>query len=53
MDKSVALFVLAVVMATVIVGVDFAFLRELFWLRLMVNAAIVLATAVIYWRFLK
>jgi hypothetical protein len=42
----IAIYVLA--MAAVIVGVDFAFLRGLFWQRLLINAAIVLAFAVFY-----
>jgi hypothetical protein len=42
----IAIYVLA--MVAVIVGVDFAFLRGLFWQRLLVNAAIVLAFAAFY-----
>ncbi|HWE50102.1 MAG TPA: hypothetical protein VG273_09950 [Bryobacteraceae bacterium] len=38
---------------TVIVAVDFLFLRHRFWERLMVNAGIVLAFAVFYFIFLK
>ena len=41
----------AVVMATVIVGVDFAFFRDRFWERLMVNIGIVLVFGAFYLRF--
>jgi len=42
----------AVVMAAVIVGVDFAFFRDRFWERLMVNIGIVLVFGAFYLRFL-
>ncbi|HEX3755437.1 MAG TPA: hypothetical protein VHV26_10205 [Rhizomicrobium sp.] len=42
----IAVYVLA--MVALIVGVDFAFLRGLFWQRLLVNVAIILAFAVFY-----
>jgi hypothetical protein len=42
----------AVVMVAVIVGVDFAFFRDRFWERLMVNIGIVLVFAAFYLRFL-
>lgn len=45
------LYVLA--MAAIIVGVDFAFLRNRFGERLIVNIAIVLVFAAFYWRFLR
>jgi len=48
---TVALYVVA--MATVIVGVDFAFFRNRFWERLMVNIGIVLVFAAFYMRFLR
>jgi type IV secretory pathway VirB2 component (pilin) len=48
---TVVLFV--VVMAAVIVGVDFAFFRNRFWERLMVNVGIVLVFAAFYLRFLE
>ena len=46
----VALYVVG--MAVVIGGVDFAFFRNQFWERLMVNAGIVLVFAAFYSRFL-
>lgn len=46
-----AVYVLA--MVAIIVGMDFAFLRGLFWQRLLVNIAIVLAAAALYLVFLK
>ncbi len=47
----VALFVVA--MAAVIVGVDFAFFRNRFWERLIVNVGIVLVFAAFYLRFFR
>lgn len=41
------------VMIALIVGVDVALLRNRFWERLIVNAAIVLVFAVLYLRFLR
>ena len=41
----------AVVMAAVIVSVDFAFFRDRFWERLMLNIGIVLVFAAFYLRF--
>jgi len=46
-----ALYVLA--MAAVIVGLDFAFFRNRFWERLIVNIGIVMVFAAFYFRFLK
>jgi len=43
----------AVVMAAVIVGVDFAFFRNRFWERLAVNVGIVLVFGAFYFRFLR
>jgi hypothetical protein len=43
----------AVVMAAVIVGVDFVFFRNRFWERLTVNIGIVLVFAAFYLRFLR
>jgi hypothetical protein len=40
-------------MVALIVGVDYAFLRDQFWARLIVNTGIVLVFAAFYWRFLK
>jgi hypothetical protein len=52
MGGRVAGVLYAVVMAAVIVGVDFAFFRDRFWERLMVNIGIVLVFAAFYVRFL-
>jgi hypothetical protein len=41
------------VMAAVIVGVDFAFLRDRFWMRLAVNVGIVVIFVAVYLEFLK
>lgn len=43
----------AAAMAAVIVGIDFAFFRNRFWERLMVNIGIVLVFASFYMRFLR
>jgi hypothetical protein len=40
-------------MVAVIVGVDFAFFRNWFWERLMVNIGIVLVFGAFYLRFLR
>ena len=53
MSRQVVIVIYVVVMAAVIVGVDFAFLRGQFRLRLLVNAAIVLAFLVFYLIFLR
>jgi hypothetical protein len=42
-----------VAMAAIIVGIDFAFFRNRFWERLVVNIGIVLAFAAFYWKFLR
>jgi hypothetical protein len=42
-----------VAMAAVIVGVDFAFLRNRFWERLIVNIGIVLVFGAFYLTFLR
>ena len=47
----VALYVVA--MAAVIVGVDFAFFRNRFWERLIVNVGVVLVFLAFYLRFLR
>jgi type IV secretory pathway VirB2 component (pilin) len=41
------------VMAAAIIGVDFAFFRNRFWERLMMNIGIVLVFAAFYLRFLR
>jgi hypothetical protein len=48
-----AIVLYVVAMAAIIVGVDFAFLRNRFWERLLVNIGIVLVFAAFYFRFLK
>ena len=53
MDRQVAGALYAVAMAAVIVGVDFAFFRNRFWERLMVNVGIVLVFAAFYLRFFR
>ena len=53
MDRQVAGALYAVAMVAVIVGVDFAFFRNRFWERLMVNAGIVLVFAAFYMRFFR
>jgi len=52
-SEQVAVVLCVVVMAAVIVGVDFVFLRNRFWERLTVNIGIVLVFATFYLRFLK
>ncbi len=53
MGKQAAVVLYGVVMATVIVGVDFVFFRNRFWERLTVNIGIVLVFAAFYLRFLR
>ena len=43
----------AILMAAVIVAIDFLFFRNRFWERLTVNVGIVLVFAAFYFRFLK
>jgi hypothetical protein len=50
-SAAVALYVLALV--AVVVGVDVLFLRHQFWLRLIVNVAIVAVFAALYFWLLK
>ena len=45
--------VYVIVMAAIIVGVDYAFLRGRFWERLAVNVAIVIVFGIVYAAFLK
>jgi type IV secretory pathway VirB2 component (pilin) len=42
-----------VLLAAVIIGVDFLFFKNRFWERLTVNIGIVLVFAAFYFRFLK
>jgi len=53
MGRPVAVVFYVVVMVAVIVGVDFMFLRNRFWERLIVNIGIVLVFAAFYFRFLR
>jgi hypothetical protein len=53
MSRQLAIVLYVVAMAAVIVGVDFAFFRNRFWERLMVNMGIVLVFAAFYMRFLR
>jgi hypothetical protein len=52
MDRRIAVLLYVVAMAALIVGVDFAFFRNRFWERLMVNIGIVLVFGAFYLRFL-
>ena len=51
MDRQVAAVLYVAAMAALIVGVDFAFFRDRFWERLMVNIGIVLVFVAFYLRF--
>jgi hypothetical protein len=53
MGRQVAVGLYVLTMAAVIVGVDFAFFRNRFWERLIVNIGIVLVFGAFYLRFLK
>jgi hypothetical protein len=53
MGRQVSVGLYVVAMVTVIVGVDFAFFRNRFWERLIVNIGIVLVFAAFYLRFLR
>lgn len=53
MGRKVAIILYVVAIAAVIVGVDFVFIRNRFWERLMVNIGIVLVFAAFYLRFLR
>lgn len=52
MGRQAAVVLYVVVMAAVIVGVDFVFFKGRFWERLMVNIGIVLVFGAFYLRFL-
>ena len=52
-SRHVAAVLYVVTMAAVIIGVDFAFFRNRFWERLMVNVGIVLVFAAFYLRFIR
>jgi hypothetical protein len=51
MGRQVAVVLYVVAMAALIVVVDFAFFRNRFWERLMVNIGIVLLFVAFYFRF--
>lgn len=53
MGRRAALALYVAAMVAVIVGVDFAFLRNRFWERLAVNLGVVLVFAAFYSRFLR
>ena len=53
MNRPIAIGLYVAAMVIVIVGVDFAFLRDRFWERLMVNIGIVLLSGVVYWVFFR
>jgi hypothetical protein len=53
MGRSSAVVLYVVLMAAIVVAVDFLFFRNRFWERLIVNIGIVLVFAAFYLRFLK
>ena len=53
MGRHVASVLYALGMAAVIVGVDLAFFRNLFWERLIVNIGMVFVFVAFYLRFLR
>lgn len=53
MGRKAVVILYVVLMATVIVAVDFLFFRNRFWERLMSNIGIVLVFAAFYLRFLS
>ena len=53
MGRQVAVVIYLLTMAAIVVGVDFAFFRNRFWERLMVNIGIVLIFLAFYSRFLR
>lgn len=53
MSRQVTIVLYVVAMVVVIVGVDFAFFRNLFWERLIANVGIVLVFVAFYLRFLR
>jgi type IV secretory pathway VirB2 component (pilin) len=53
MGRQIAIVLYVVAMAAIIVGVDFMFLRNRFWERLIVNIGIVLVFAAFYLKFLR
>jgi hypothetical protein len=53
MGRQIAVVPHVVAMVAVIIGVDFVFLRNRFWERLVVNVGILLMFAAFYFRFLS
>ena len=53
MDRRMVVVLYVLAMAAVIVGVDYVFLRNRFWERLIVNIGIVLVFVAFYFRFLR
>jgi hypothetical protein len=53
MNKQALLVVYVVAMVAIVAGVDFLFLRGLFWQRLLVNITVVLAFLLFYLAFLR
>jgi len=53
MARQATVVLYIVLLAAVVVGVDFLFFRNRFWERLMVNIGIVLVFLAFYLRFLK
>ena len=53
MGRPVTLVLYGAAMVSIIVGVDLAFLRSLFWERLAVNVGIVLVFGAFYFGFLR
>jgi hypothetical protein len=53
MGRQAAIVLYVVAMIALIVGVDFAFFRNRFWERLLVNIGIVLVFGAFYSRFLR
>jgi hypothetical protein len=53
MSRQVIVVLYVAAMVAVIVGVDFVFLRNRFWERLIVNIGIVLVFGAFYFRFLR
>lgn len=53
MERPATVVLYLLLLAAVVVGVDFLFFRNRFWERLMVNIGIVLVFLAFYLRFLK
>ena len=53
MGRNATVVLYVVLMAAIVVAVDFLFFRNRFWERLIVNIGIVLVFAAFYLRFLK